>query len=233
MEIISIRNGFTSDHSSTSYEFLAVDKALGKKERNAVASLSSRADPTSRRVSFTYNVDGYDIPGGWESLMENYYDIMYREEYGWWTLALGFQSKPGQINELKKYEFTGEDDLGTEVSENSGRIVVVINCRVDMAYVDEPDEDYYDNDEEEEELEDEEPNNDRAVFVSEDPLLNLLVQVRNQLIDGDYRVLYALWEKYRYPDEEEFKEEDYEAPPAPSKKAAGSAIVEQFINMLE
>lgn len=81
MKIISVKKGFTSDHSSTSYEFLAVDKVLSKKERQAVASLSSRANPTSREVSFVYHADGYDIPGGWESLMEKYYDVMYSESY--------------------------------------------------------------------------------------------------------------------------------------------------------
>ena len=70
MRIISIRKGFASDHSSTSYEFLAVDKPLGKKEKDAVGALSGRASPTSRRVSFSYHVDGYDIPGGWRVLMD-------------------------------------------------------------------------------------------------------------------------------------------------------------------
>ena len=115
MRIISIRKGFTSDHSSTSYEFLAVDKALGKKEKAEVASLSRRADPTSRRVSFTYHVDGYDIPGGWEKLMAEYYDVMYRQDYDWWTFALAFNTTQEQLEDLYKYEFSGEDDLGITV----------------------------------------------------------------------------------------------------------------------
>jgi hypothetical protein len=52
MKIISFRKGFTADHSSTSYEFLAIDKALGKQAKAEVAALSSRARPTARRVSF-------------------------------------------------------------------------------------------------------------------------------------------------------------------------------------
>jgi len=44
----SVRKGFTSDHSSTSYEFLAVDHPLSRGARNKVASLSSRANPTRR-----------------------------------------------------------------------------------------------------------------------------------------------------------------------------------------
>jgi len=68
MKIISIRNGFTADHSSTSYEFLALDRALDAEARADVAKLSRRAEPTERQVSFIYNAEGYDLPGGWEML---------------------------------------------------------------------------------------------------------------------------------------------------------------------
>ena len=44
MKIISVRSGFASDHSSTSYEFLAVDQPW-KRGRAAVASLSSERFP--------------------------------------------------------------------------------------------------------------------------------------------------------------------------------------------
>lgn len=94
MKILSVRNSFTTDHSSTSYEFLAVNKAMDKQERKAVSSLSSRANPNSRRVSFEYHADGYDIPGGWRALMEKYYDVMHCESYDWWTLAFALLSKP-------------------------------------------------------------------------------------------------------------------------------------------
>ena len=64
MKIIAVHRGFASDHSSTSYEFLALDKPLGQKARRGVSALSSRATPTQRRVSFIYHAEGYDIPGG-------------------------------------------------------------------------------------------------------------------------------------------------------------------------
>ncbi len=216
MRIISIRKGFTSDHSSTSYEFLAVDKALGKEERAKVASLSSRAAPTSRRVSFVYNVDGYDIPGGWQKLMEEYYDVMYEESYDWWTFALAFNSSEEDLEYLSKYEFAGEDDLGIEVEIIGNRVIVVIYCRVNMAYIDDPYD--YDEDDDEEEV---------VGFVSEDGLLNLLIQVRQQLMNRDYRTLYAVWEKYGDPDEED--ELDIRIP---EDKEEGKNIVEQFRNVL-
>ena len=80
MKILSVRRGFASDHSSTSYEFLAVDKPLGKGERAEVSKLSSRVNPTSRRADFIYHADGYDIPGGWENLMARYYAICLQKQ---------------------------------------------------------------------------------------------------------------------------------------------------------
>ncbi|MBA1334936.1 MAG: hypothetical protein HPY66_0557 [Firmicutes bacterium] len=233
MRIISIRKGFASDHSSTSYEFLAVDKALGKKEKAEVASLSRRADPTSRRVSFVYNVDGYDIPGGWEKLMEKYYDVMYRESYDWWTFALAFNTTEEQIENLSKYEFSGYDDLGISIESKGSRVVVAIYCRVDMAFIgdlyDEY-EGYYEDDYEDENEEDESDGEDGVSFAAEDGLLNLLIQVRQQLINEDYRTLYAVWEKYGDFDDDEEDEFDI---PIPQDKKTGKNIVEQFRNILD
>lgn len=224
MRIISIRKGFTSDHSSTSYEFLAVDKSLGKKEKAEVASLSSRADPTSRRVSFIYHVDGYDIPGGWEKLMGKYYDVMYREDYDWWTFALAFNTVQEQIDKLQKYEFSDEDGLGVLVEGNGKRVIVVIHCRIDRASTDGSYNEY------EDEYDDEEEDNEEgAEFVAQDELLNLLVQVRQQIINGDYRTLYVVWKKYGDSDDDEENEFDI---PIPQDKKTGDNVVEQFRNIL-
>jgi len=56
--------------------------------------------------------------------------------------------------------------------------------------------------------------------------LNLLVQLREQLVQGDYRSLYSVWEKYSYSVEDD-------APPIPSERSLGKGIIEQFSNMLE
>ncbi|MBU0608226.1 MAG: hypothetical protein KKI08_10070 [Armatimonadetes bacterium] len=155
MKIISVRQGFASDHSSTSYEFLAVDKPLGAEDRANVASLSSRADPTKRRVSFIYHADGYDIPGGYEPLLEHYYDVMYSESYGWWALGVAFNAPPAQHAALGEYEFYGWNDLGVTVTSSGERVIVVINCMLtpdsvgEMAHNDRyPRNEYYDDDEE-------------------------------------------------------------------------------------
>ena len=254
MKIISARQGFASDHSSTSYEFFAVDKPLGKKERSEVSRLSSRANPSPRRVSFIYHADGYDIPGGWEILMEKYYDVMYSESYDWWTLVIAFNGKHGQYEDLNAYEFTGVDDLGVEISRVGQRIIVMINCRIEMGMSYSDSDDYYDYEEEEEEEEGEgeeeeeeegeeegegedgvrggkSSSNEGKIVETNDALLNILGKVRGQIIGGDYRALYAVWEKYGYEDEDD--DDDYVQPPKPKAKKTGENIVNIFANMLE
>lgn len=219
MKILNIRRGFASDHSSTSYEFLAVDKPLGKKERAEVAGLSSRANPSTRRVRFMYNVDGYDIPGGWEKLMTQYYDVMYSEEYDWWTLAMAFNADDRQHQTLRAYEFDGTDDLGVRVAKHGDRVIISIHCVVDMG--DFGYDDYYHDEDED----DDETNDD--LVASDDELLNILVEIRQQIMTGDYRALYAAREVYGNKDDEESQ-----IPPKPEQKNEGKAIISQFKKML-
>ncbi|NPV80515.1 MAG: hypothetical protein HPY52_09605 [Firmicutes bacterium] len=254
MKIISVRKGFTADHSSTSYEFLAIDRPLDPQARSAVASLSRRARPTSRRVSFVYNVDGYDIPGGWEALMEKYYDVMYMESYGWWLLAMAFNASPGQRQALKEYAFDGVEDLGVEILTRGNRVIVAIHCQLEEGFA--PDEGWeaYDEDPDEEEEEgngedgDEDEDHgesvarnkaEQVVVVETDNyLLNLLGQIRRQLMAGDYRALYAVWEKYRYYDDEEGESEDEaegekeEGPPVPPEKETGKQVISALRDLL-
>jgi len=220
MKILSIRRGFASDHSSTSYEFLAMDKPLSKKERSDVSRLSSRANPTARRVNFTYNVDGYDIPGGWEKLMAKYYDVMYREEYSWWTLVVAFDGNDDMYNKVRAYEFDGCDDLGVRVERSEQRIIIEIHCVV------EPEQhwnnDYYDDDSDYE-SEDTEGNN--TTIATGDYILDTLVQVRQQIILGNYGALYAVWEVYGLND-------DSPIPPKPTAIASDAKTINDFKDML-
>lgn len=156
-----------------------MNKALAAKERKAVASLSSRADPTSRRVSFTYHVDGYDIPGGWQALMEKYYDVMYSESYD--------DYDEEDEDDEDDDEEDDDDDATGEGDESKG----------------------YDS------------------WQEEDKLLSLLVEVREQLQQGDYRSLYAVWGKYGYPNEEP------PVPHQPPEKAQGRDIVARFAALLD
>ncbi len=225
MKIIAVHRGFACDHSSTSYEFLAVDKPLAQKARRDVSSLSSRANPTRRRVSFIYHAEGYDIPGGWEKLMREYYDVMYSESYGWWTFAMAFDAPKEQQEALMRYEFSGMDELGVYVSCEGSRVTVAIHCHADNDSLYGLQHGYEDYGDDFDEQDEEEEESGGATFESEDSLLNLLTRVRQQLIDGDYRTLFAVSEIYGWEDEEE-------TPPRPSDREHGQAVVDEFRALL-
>jgi hypothetical protein len=195
MKILSIRKGFQADHSSTSYEFFAIDKPLTAFERKQVSGLSSRARPTKRRVSFIYNGDWSDLPGGWQPLMKNYYDIMYSESYDWWTLAIAFNTNQNTIDQLSMFEYTGRDDMGIAINGKGNRVIVTIYCRMNVnMLMDEDNYGYYDYSDGWDEDDDCEEEVD-ADSESDDYLLNLLTKNREYLNKGDYRLLYGIMEK--------------------------------------
>ncbi len=233
LKIISIRKGFASDHSSTSYEFLALDRPLDKEARVSVSSLSSRANPTRRRVSFIYHADGYDIPGGWRPLMKDYYDVMYSESYDWWQLVLAFPLPPQQQEEISKYSFDGIEDTGVDVSFYGERAIVTIFCR--LIPIEPFHDEYWESFYEEDDIDNDEDNAFENDLVAElqDPLLLLLVKIRKQLMEGDYRALYEVWKKYGYPDDEEEEEEEWPKPPVPEEKEAGETVIAEFAEILD
>jgi hypothetical protein len=175
MKFLSIRRGFQADHSSTSYEFLAIDKKLTAHDKAAVSKLSSRVRPTDTRAHFFYNGEWSDLPGGWEPLMEKYYDVMAHESYDWWTLAMAFPCDKEQLRELKKCDFAGTDDQGVAIDWKEDRAVVAIHCRLSQ------DCGYGDADEDGD---------------GENSILDLLKKNRTFLIAGDYRLLRGVRGKY-------------------------------------
>jgi hypothetical protein len=219
MKIISIRNGFTADHSSTSYEFLAIDRSLDADARADVAKLSRRAEPTERQVSFSYHMDGYDIPGGWESLMTQYYDVMVSESYDWWTFAIAFNALPEQREAVAQYAFRGAEDLGVDIAMTDDRVIVSIHAYLDS-----------------EALYNLPGRRRRGGGDPMEALLQVLSDIRQQLIAGDYRALYAVWEEYGYEEKAaEEDEEEWEAepvPPEPPAREGGQDIVERLRGLL-
>lgn len=234
MKIISVRQGFASDHSSTSYEFLALDRPLDKAARAAVSSLSSRAKPTRHRVSFIYHADGYDIPGGWLPLMRDYYDVMYSESYDWWQLSLAFPLPPQKQEEIMKYAFEGIEDLGVNISFCGERAIVNIFCRLKPfgPYLFAEPRDLY-GAAEEEDMDEDDTLQDDIIAELNDPLLQLLAGIRKQLMEDDYRALYEIWKIYGYSEDEAEEDEDWPRPPIPEEKAVGGRVIAELAEMLD
>ncbi len=158
--------------------------------------------------------------------MENYYDVMYSESYGWWTLAIAFDVDRKGIEEIKAYEFTGTDEMGVTVQSKRNRVILSIHCHLDPGFSYDDgcsDYDYYDSYENEETQE---------TLESGDYLLDLLTKNREYLKDGDYRLLYGVWQKYGFEpeDDEEF---DEDTPPEPPEMDELPQPVRSVLSILE
>src|SRR5512146_1148882 len=100
---------------SISYVFYAIDKPLSHAQRADVKSLSRRADPTARRVDFWYDVDGYDLPIPYESLLAQYYDVVVRQDYEQWTLGMAWPYDAALHEALKAFECDDGEGCGVRV----------------------------------------------------------------------------------------------------------------------
>ncbi len=100
---------------SVSYVFYAIDKPLSRAERAEVARLSRRANPTARRADFWYDVDGYDLPVAYESLLAQYYEIVVRQDYEQWTLGMAWLYDAALREKLKPFECDDGEGCGVRV----------------------------------------------------------------------------------------------------------------------
>jgi len=114
MRIISTRQQFIADHSSTNYLFYAA-KPLSKESRSVVSRLSSHVDVGSRTAEITYHGDYADLGDDRRKKFLEHFDVEVRESYDWWTLSVMLEpgKLPGKIN-LEEYEVEGEASLTFE-----------------------------------------------------------------------------------------------------------------------
>jgi len=217
MKIISMKRGFTADHSSTSYEFAVVDKLLTNTQKADIMKLSSRAKITARKANFHYDGEFADLPVDYIELMEKYYDIMYSESYDFWRFSVAFTLKTENKNEIYGYEFDGESGW-VGVRQNSGRTIVSMGAYLDMGEL--FDMGFHVGSRKERYGSDEEEN----IRKLQDPLLALLAQIRRQLRIGDYRALYQLYLKYGSEDEVDY--------PVPEPIETDDDVIERFRNIL-
>ncbi len=113
MQILSSRQQFIADHSSTNYYFYAA-KPLGKEARAYVNTLSSHVDVGPRTAQITYNSDYADLGEERRRKFLQHYDVEVRESYDWWTLSVMLEKDKLPKLSFKKYEVEGEASLSFE-----------------------------------------------------------------------------------------------------------------------
>lgn len=177
MRILSVRRGFEADHSSSSYEFFALDK-LTPEQRAAVQELTGESG--HRHLRFHYMGDWSDIPDEWpDKLLAMGYDILVSESYDWWSVQLSLPHDATLARRLQQYACES-DGNGFSLKVVGERMILYFGMQLDYGAV-------YD-------------------AFGEDPFegfADLFETVREELLAGDLSAVWAMVETYgRYADNE-------------------------------
>ncbi len=170
MRILSLRRGFEADHSSSSYEFFALDK-LTPEQREAVKNL---IDESARRhLRFHYMGDWNDIPSDWpDKLLTMGYDVLVSESYDWWGVHLSLPHDPNLMERLSQYDYDA-DGNGFSVRVSGERMILYFGMQLDYgAMYSKFGEDAFEG------------------------LADLFAQVRDELLANDLSAVWAMYKTY-------------------------------------
>ena len=170
MRILSVRRSYQADHSSSSYEFFALDR-LTSEQREAVQSLTGESP--RRHLRFHYMGDWQDIAADWpDKLLTLGYDVLVSESYDWWAIHLSLPHDPALLERLQMYECQS-DGNGFNASVASGRMILYFGMQLDYDSVyGEWGEDAFEG------------------------LADLFATVRDELLRGDLSAVWAVYETY-------------------------------------
>ncbi len=147
------------------YEFRAMDCPLTKEQREEVASFSSRAKVTSHQAIFPYLYQGFR--GDEEELMETHFDMMLCMS-NWGTRRVMFRLPSSLININQVESFSVSEEIGCWLSKDKQYTILDLNFENEDEY---------------------------GYEIEEEGLLNKLIDLREELINGDFRLLYLAWLK--------------------------------------
>jgi hypothetical protein len=169
MRILSQRQGFEADHSSSSYEFFALNR-LTSEQCTAIQDLTDESP--RRHMRFHYGGD-WGIPDGWtDKLLAMGYDIMVSESYDWWEVHLSLPHDPDLQEELIQYE-CDSDGNGFDVRVAGDRMILYFGMQLDYgAAYDAFGEDAFEG------------------------LADLFAAVREELFAGDVSAPWAMFQTY-------------------------------------
>lgn len=189
MRILRVRCGFQADHSSSSYLFHAVDRPVSAAGQAIANRFSSRAEVDKRSARYLKWGESSLSSTAYEALMNEHYDVMAEESYGWWTMMIAVPKNPEMKAMLAPFaDARGDNDQGVELQEFSKRLVVTVYCQLADDGAD---------------LADEDDDGDPLDF-----LVKLLAKIRTELLAGNTSFLTAVAEFYGGFDEDEDEDEE-------------------------
>ena len=183
------------------YEFQAVDRPLTEEEQRAISRLSSRVELDPRQAVFVYNYS--DFPGDPDRILARYYDAMFYIA-NWGSTQLMFRF-PKSLIDLEQAEAYCRPDYVQEYVSFStvGEHVIL--------HIEFHDEEGYG-------------------WVEGEGSLPSLLPLRDDILRGDYRVLYLAW--LRTLEMEEVLDSVAE-PPVPPRLNRLSPALRKFVDLFE
>ncbi len=183
------------------YEFQAIDRPLTPEEQAAVSRLSSRVDPHPWRAVFTYSYS--DFPGNPEKILAQYYDAMlYLANWGSHRLMFRFPESAIDLERAGAYcrPYFVEEYLS--FSTVGEQVILNIEFREEEG----------------------------GGWIEGEGWLASLIQLREDILQGDYRVLYLAWLKAL--EMEDVLESVTEPPPPPGLRTLTPAL-RSFVELFE
>ena len=189
MRVLRVRRGFQADHSSSSYLFYAVDHPVSAAGQAIANRYSSSAEVDQRYARYVKWGERELNPEAFEALLGEHYDVMAEESYSWWTLMIAVPKTTEIKAALAEFrDARGDNDQGVNIVEYRKRMAVTIYCQFVGEGVDFLDGDY-----------------DSDVH---EILVQLLAEVRADLLAGNTSFLAAVAEFYGAFEDDEGDEDD-------------------------
>jgi hypothetical protein len=191
MRILRCRVGFQADHSSSSYLFYAVDRPVGATGQRVAHRFSSRAEVDERFARYQKWGESNLSTEAFPALLGRHYDVMASESYDSWNLMIAVPRTPQLEERLRPFHDLDDGDfVRVDVHDYGGRLAVEVFCEFDY----------------------EGPLWDYESDALED-LVELLAQIRKEILAGDVSFLQAVADFYGARAEEAGEEGEAEAVP--------------------
>ncbi|MFH1126706.1 MAG: hypothetical protein ABIG84_06265 [archaeon] len=166
MQIRSIRQGFSCEHSSVNYEFVTEKKITDDiKEILKRSREDYNISASAKKISMHLDGEDYIDDQLQDALLQKMPLLIY-EDYDWWNFILMFDYDRGLFDALKKYESEGKSEYYVSVSREGRRIQLWICVHLDYG-------EFHDLDE-------------RDTFRG---LRNLFLEARRNIQNGDYECI--------------------------------------------
>jgi hypothetical protein len=181
MRILRIRPGFQADHSSSSYLFYAVDQPVSAAGQRVAHRFSSRAEVDEQFASYQKWGESSLSPDAFPALLGEHYDVMASESYDSWTLMIAVPKTPQMEQLLRPFHDLDDGEFTRlDVHDYRKRLVVEVYGEFDA----------------------EGPlwNWGEDVF---EELVELLAEIRKELLQGNVSFLEAVAQFYGAGTEDE------------------------------